>query len=70
MQTMVYSHGYFGVAFCTSAMFIGNFMLLNLFLAILIKYTDDKNLSNHLDEKQEVTTDNNLLTIQQDQSND
>ena len=63
---MVNSHGYFGVAFCTSAMFIGNFMLLNLFLAILIKYTDEKNVSNHLDEIKEATTETNLLTIQQD----
>jgi regulatory protein YycI of two-component signal transduction system YycFG len=56
---MVNSHGYFGVTFCTSAMFIGNFMLLNLFLAILIKYTDEKNISNHLDEKQEATIEVN-----------
>ena len=56
---MVNSHGYFGVAFCTSAMFIGNFMLLNLFLAILIKYTDQKNVTNHLDEKKEATTETN-----------
>lgn len=42
MRIVVHSHGYFGVAFCTSAMVIGNFMLLNLFLAILLKYIDDK----------------------------
>ena len=42
MRIVVNSHGYFGVVFCTSAMVIGNFMLLNLFLAILLKYIDDK----------------------------
>ena len=42
MRIVVHSHGYFGVAFCTSAMVVGNFMLLNLFLAILLKYIDEK----------------------------
>jgi hypothetical protein len=42
MRIVVNSHGYFGVGFCVSAMVIGNFMLLNLFLAILLKYIDDK----------------------------
>lgn len=42
MRIVVHSHGYFGVGFCTSAMVIGNFMLLNLFLAILLKYIDEK----------------------------
>lgn len=41
MRIVVRSHGYFGVFFCSSAMMIGNFMLLNLFLAILLKYIDD-----------------------------
>lgn len=41
MRIVVHSHGYFGVIFCVSAMVIGNFMLLNLFLAILLKYIDD-----------------------------
>lgn len=42
MRIVVRSHGYFGVFFCSSAMMIGNFMLLNLFLAILLKYIDDQ----------------------------
>ena len=42
MRIVVHAHGHGAVFFFVSAMVIGNFMLLNLFLAILLKYIEQK----------------------------
>jgi uncharacterized membrane protein len=61
MRIVVHSHGYFGVGFCTSAMIIGNFMLLNLFLAILLKYIDERSDAPETPEKEKEDADKSKL---------
>lgn len=41
MAIVWHAHGLGAIFFCVSAMIIGNFMLLNLFLAILLKYIEE-----------------------------
>ena len=41
MDIVVYNHGTYAIGFFVSSVLIGNFMLLNLFLAILLKYIEE-----------------------------
>lgn len=53
MYIVYLQHGIIAIIFFISAMVIGNFMLLNLFLAILLKYIEENEDENDDDEHNE-----------------